>query len=321
MKISISVSKQIRPNLHIPNTGSELLRHGPPKEKVVVVMGATGAGKSRLSIDLATRFSAEIINSDKMQVYQGLDIATNKITDEERCGVPHHLLGVVDPESDFSAANFRAMASVSLRSILSRRQLPIIVGGSNSFVEALVDVNFRSRYECCFLWVDVAMPMLHSFVSDRVDKMVDRGMVEEVRDLFNPNADYSRGIRRAIGVPELDKFFRVEPFCDAETRARLLAEAIDSIKMNTSKLACRQLEKIHRLRNIKGWRMHRLDATDVFSKRGGEAEAAWENMVAASGEAIVSRFLYDSERVVCGSVMGMRSRGGARPLIAATAAS
>lgn len=321
MKISFSVSKQIRPLLHIPNAGSELLRHGPPKEKVVVVMGATGAGKSRLSIDLATRFSAEIINSDKMQVYQGLDIATNKITEEERCGVPHHLLGVVDPESDFSAANFRAMASISLRSILSRRQLPIIVGGSNSFVEALVDVNFRSRYECCFLWVDVVMPVLHSFVSDRVDKMVDRGMVEEVRDLFHPNADYSRGIRRAIGVPEFDEFFRGEPFHDAETRARVLAEAIDSIKMNTSTLACRQLEKIHRLRNIKGWRMHRLDATDVFRKRGGEAEAAWENMVAASGEAIVSRFLYDLEPVVCGSMMGMRSGGGARPLIAATAAS
>ncbi|KAH6818857.1 isopentenyltransferase 3 [Perilla frutescens var. frutescens] len=317
MKLSFSASKQIQPLLHIPSTSSQLRRHGPPKEKVVVVMGATGAGKSRLSIDLATRFSAEIINSDKMQVYQGLDIATNKITDEERCGVPHHLLGVVDPESDFSAANFRAMASISLRSILSRRQLPIIVGGSNSFVEALVDVNFRSRYDCCFLWVDVAMPVLHSFVSDRVDRMVERGMVEEVREFFQPNADYSRGIRRAIGVPELDEFFRVEPFCDEETRARVLAEAIDSIKMNTSRLACRQLEKIHRLRNIKGWRMHRLDATDVFRKHGGEAEAAWEDMVAGSGAALVSRFLYNLEPVVCGGVMAMRS--GARPLMAATA--
>lgn len=277
-------------------------------------MGATGAGKSRLSIDLATRFSAEIINSDKIQVYKGLDIATNKITDEERCGVPHHLLGVVNPDSDFSAANFSALASISLRSILSRRQLPIIVGGSNSFVEALVDVDFRSRYDCCFLWVDVAMPVLHSFVSERVDRMVERGMVEEVRDFFQPNADYSRGIRRAIGVPELDEFFRVEAFCDEKTRARVLAEAIDSIKMNTSRLACRQVEKIHRLRNIKGWRMHRLDATDVLRKRGGEA--AWEDMVAGYGAALVSRFLYDLEPVVYGGVMAMSS---ARPLMAATA--
>lgn len=318
MKISfsVSVSKQIRPLLHIPSTSSQLLRPGPPKEKVVVVMGATGAGKSRLSIDLATRFSAEIINSDKMQVYKGLDIATNKITDEERCGVPHHLLGVADPESDFSAANFRARASISLQTILSRRQLPIIVGGSNSFIEALVDANFRSRYDCCFLWVDVAMPVLHSFVSDRVDKMVERGMIEEVRDFFNPNADYSRGIRRAIGVPEFDEFFRVESFCDEETRARVLGEAIDAIKMNTSRLACRQLEKIHRLKNIRGWRMHRLDATDVFRRRGGEAEASWERMVAGTGAELVSRFLYDFEPVFYGGAMAMGS-GGARPLMAA----
>ncbi|KAI3449610.1 hypothetical protein Pfo_006275 [Paulownia fortunei] len=311
MKMSLSISRHVQPLLHIPSTNNQLLRQ---KEKVVVVMGATGTGKSRLSIDLATRFAAEIINSDKMQVYRGLDIATNKITDEERCGVPHHLLGVVDPESDFSAANFRTMASISLKSILSRGQLPIIVGGSNSFIEALVDMNFRSRYECCFVWVDVAMPVLHSFVSDRVDKMVERGMVNEVRDFYKPNADYSRGIRRAIGVPEFDKFFRVESFCDEETRARILAEAIDSIKMNTSRLACCQLEKIHRLRNIKGWRMHRLDATDVFRKREGEAESAWENIVAGPGAAVVSRFLYDLEPVVCGGVMTMRDV--ARPLMA-----
>ncbi|KAL8530687.1 hypothetical protein ACS0TY_007648 [Phlomoides rotata] len=320
MNISFSTTKQIPSrllNTPMITSSNHLLRHGPPKEKVVLLMGATGTGKSRLSIDLGNRFSAEIINSDKMQVYEGLEIATNKITDQERCGVPHHLLGVVDPESDFSAANFRAMASISLQSISSRGNLPIVVGGSNSFVEALVDPNFRARYDCCILWVDVAMPVLHSFVSDRVDKMVERGMVEEVRDFYKRNADYSRGIRRAIGVPEFDKLFRVEPFCDEVTRSRILAEAIDSIKMNTSKLACRQLEKIHRLRNIKGWRMHRLDATDVFRKRGGEAEAAWENMVAGPGMAVVSRFLYDLEPVVNGGFMAVR--GGARPLVGATA--
>ncbi|KAG6383062.1 hypothetical protein SASPL_157198 [Salvia splendens] len=273
MKPSLSASQQIRPSLHIPSTSSQLLRHGQPKEKVVVVLGVTGAGKPRLSIDLATRFSAEIINSDKMQVYQGLKIATHKITDEERRGVPHHLLGVADPESDFSTAEFRAMASHSLRSILSRRNLPIIVGGSNSFVEALIDVTFQSRYDCCFLWVDVAMPMLAS--------MVERGMIEE------------------------------------ETRARALAEATDAIKVNTSRLACRQLEKIHRLRNIRDWRMHRLDATEVFRKRGGEAEAVWNSVVAGTAEAVVSRFLYDSEPVVYGGAMSMRS--GAQPLLAATA--
>ncbi|XP_075507223.1 adenylate isopentenyltransferase 3, chloroplastic-like [Primulina tabacum] len=313
MQISLSMCKQKRPLLQFPANAIAQILHSR-KEKVVVVMGATGTGKSRLSVDLATRFPAEVINSDKMQVYKGLDIVTNKITDKERCGVHHHLLGVVDPESDFSAASFRAMASSAIKSILLRKKLPIIVGGSNSFIEALVDSEFRSRYDCCFLWVDVSMPTLHSFVSDRVDRMVERGMVDEVRDLFNPQADYSRGIRRAIGVPELDNFFRIESFYnDEETRARILSEAIDRIKMNTSKLACRQVEKILRLRNAKGWELHRLDATDVFRKRGGESEAAWENTVAGRGAAMVSRFLCGRRRVAySGGALGVEA-----PLMAA----
>ncbi|XP_073287385.1 adenylate isopentenyltransferase 3, chloroplastic-like [Primulina huaijiensis] len=304
MDVAFSLPKQIRPLL---NGNRQLFRQGTQKEKVVVIIGATGTGKSRLSIDLATHFAAEVINSDKMQVYHGLDITTNKITEEERCGIPHHLLGFIHPDSDFSAGNFCAMASVSLKSILSRGQLPIIVGGSNSFIEAFADSNLRSKYEFCYLWVDVAVPVLHSFVSDRVDKMVERGMVEEVRDFFNPNADYSRGIRRAIGVSELDKYFRMESFCDEVTRSKVLAEAIDMIKTNTSNLARRQLEKINRLRRLKGWKVHRLDATEVFRKRCGEADEAWEHLVTGPGAALVSEFLYSMEPLVCG---GMKEIGG-----------
>ena len=64
------------------------------KKKVVVIMGATGTGKSRLCVDLATHFRGEIINSDKMQVYKGLEIVTNKITHAEKQGVRHYLLGI-----------------------------------------------------------------------------------------------------------------------------------------------------------------------------------------------------------------------------------
>ncbi|XP_052170934.1 adenylate isopentenyltransferase 3, chloroplastic [Diospyros lotus] len=294
----MSIQVQPLPSINIPNGGlnMQVLRRQPQKEKVLVVMGATGTGKSRLSIDIATRFPAEIINSDKIQVYEGLDIATNKITEEEQCGIPHHLLGIIqDPASDFTAPAFCNMASLSTRSIVGRGQLPIIVGGSNSYIEALVDDEnheFRSRYECCFLWVDVSLPELHSFVSNRVNRMVAAGMVEEVRNMFDPDADHSRGIRRAIGVPELDRYFKMEPSLDKESRSRLLQEVIDEIKDNTFKLACRQLGKIHRLRNVKGWKLHRLNATEVFRKSGREADEAWEREVAGPSSKIVRRFLY-----------------------------
>ncbi|KAL6968349.1 Adenylate isopentenyltransferase 3, chloroplastic [Sarracenia purpurea var. burkii] len=327
MRMSMVMCKQTQPLLNIPTGGGglnlQVLRPLPPKEKVVIVMGATGTGKSRLSIDLATRFPAEIVNSDKIQVYEGLDIVTNKIAEEDQCGVPHHLLGILNPNADFTAANFRSSASLAVRSIAGRGQLPIVVGGSNSYVESLVDdedYEFRSRYECCFLWVDVSLPVLHSFVSDRVDRMVEVGMVDEVRNMFSPAADYSQGIRRAIGVPEFDRYFRMEPFLDDEDRTRLFQEVINEIKNNTRKLAFRQLGKISRLRNVKGWKLHRLDATEVFRKHGGEADEAWERLVAGPSSVIVRRFLYGLDPAVYRNAAAVRAAAGAMGTAAMAAA-
>ncbi|KAK9055784.1 hypothetical protein SSX86_026869 [Deinandra increscens subsp. villosa] len=296
--------KQAQAIMQIPTGGMDLSavsRRRPHKEKAVVVIGATGTGKSRLSIDIATRFPAEIINSDKIQVYEGLDIVTNKISEDECRGVPHHLLGIVDPESDFNAGNFVSTALLAMKSIVGRRKLPVIAGGSNSFIEALVDdenYQFRSRYDVRILWVDVAMHVLEQFVSDRVDRMVAAGMVEEVRNIYNPNADYSKGIRRAIGVPEFDPYFRAEysSSTDHKTRAMLLETAINETKMNTCKLGRRQIEKIHRLIQVKGWEIHRLDATEVFQKKGREADEAWEELVARPASLIVDDFLFGNYR-------------------------
>ncbi|CAN8280414.1 unnamed protein product [Cochlearia groenlandica] len=306
MKISMAICKQPlppSPALDFPPSsfGPNMLNLNPygPKDKVVVIMGATGTGKSRLSVDLATRFPAEIINSDKIQVHQGLDIVTNKITMEESCGVPHHLLGVLPPQADLTAANFGHMANLSVENILNKGKLPIIVGGSNSYVEALVDdedYKFRSKYDCCFLWVDVALPVLHGFVSERVDKMVDNGMVDEVREFFDfSDSDYSRGIKKAIGVPEFDRFFRNEPFLNVRDREELLSKVVEEIKRNTFGLACRQREKIQRLRKIKKWCIQRLDATPVFTRRRSklDADVAWEKLVSEPSTDAVSRFLLD----------------------------
>ncbi|KAE8694855.1 Adenylate isopentenyltransferase 3 [Hibiscus syriacus] len=225
MKLSLSASKLVQPRVSLGLNLETIFRR---KDKVVFVMGATGTGKSRLAIDLATRFPAEIVNSDKMQVYKGLDILTNKVTEDECRGVPHHLLGIVDPNTDFTSMDFQHHASLAVESMHAEGRLPIVAGGSNSYIETLVnnDPEFQLRCECCFLWVDVSLPVLHSFVSERVDKMVETGLVDEAAQMFDPMADYSRGIRRAIGVPELDQYFRGGSTVDAEARARMLDTAI-----------------------------------------------------------------------------------------------
>lgn len=275
--------------------------HHPRKDKAVVILGATGTGKSRLAIDLASCFPpAEIVNSDKMQVYRGLDITTNKVSEEECRGVPHHLLGIADPDSNFTAKDFTRHASSAIDSIVRRDCLPIIAGGSNSYIEALVedDSAFRLKYECCFLWVDVSLPVLDPFLSRRVDRMIEAGQVDEVRQFFDPAGDYTAGIRRAIGLPEFDEFLRTEATVDEGTKRRSLDAAIAKIKSNNCSLARRQLQKIHRLYNMWKRNMYRLDATEAFKKFGDEAEELWETSVLARSQRIVHKFLYDDSPVV-----------------------
>ncbi|XP_014512933.1 adenylate isopentenyltransferase 3, chloroplastic [Vigna radiata var. radiata] len=298
MTISMFMCRLRQPMINIPCSGKKLNFRQIEKEKVVVVMGATGAGKSRLSIDIASCFPSEIINSDKIQVYQGLDIVTNKIPKEDQRGVHHHLLGTINPDIDFTPTDFIDTSSSAIDTITTAQKLPIIVGGSNSYLEALIDdddYKFRSRYDFLCIWVDVAMPVLQSYVAERVDDMFRKGMVEELRPFYSPDGDYSRGIRRAIGVPEFDEYFRREEFVDEETKQRLSEDAIREIKLNTWKLAMKQLGKIHRLRNVKRWEIHRLDATPVFRRRGEEANEAWKKLVAEPTAMVVARFLYNSK--------------------------
>ncbi|GJN13010.1 hypothetical protein PR202_ga31343 [Eleusine coracana subsp. coracana] len=290
------------------------------KAKVVVVMGATATGKSKLAIDLALRFGGEVINSDKIQVHDGLDVVTNKVTASERRGVPHHLIGGVHPNADYTVDDFRLDARRAVELVLARGRVPVVAGGSNRYLEALLDgdASFRRRYECCFLWVDADLLVLRRYIGRRVDAMLEQGLVDEVRGFFRPDGDYSRGISRAIGVPEMDAYFRLleahnnnnhkgdddKNNNNNKLRLRvLLAVAVAKIKANTCALACRQLRKIHRLQTLPGcgWTLHRLDVTAVLAIKVGDVignddaeRAAWEADVAGPATRAVAAFLDDN---------------------------
>ncbi|RWW83261.1 hypothetical protein BHE74_00008233 [Ensete ventricosum] len=291
------------------------------KESVVVVMGATGTGKSKLSIELATRFSGEVVNSDKIQVYRGLDVTTNKMPVVERCGVPHHLLGEVDPAAgEVSPAAFREMAARAIAGITGRGLLPVVAGGSNSMVHAAMAVSYdpeRSpfaadwrwrrkrregalRYRCCFLWVDVEAAALAEQLDRRVEEMVGAGMVEELDRYFAEEAKSDAGklrhpgLAKAIGVAEFREYFRGE----GRGTAAAYQAAMAAIKTNTRRLAEEQVRKIERLEQL-GWPLLRLDATAAVTARlagsaAEEAEAAWERDVAGPSSAVVEQFLKEA---------------------------
>ncbi|XP_038893291.1 adenylate isopentenyltransferase [Benincasa hispida] len=293
---------------------------GGEKEKILVIMGATGCGKSGLSVQLASHFQSEIINCDKMQVYKGLDITTNKIPLHERHDVPHHLLGDVDSlHEEFTPFHFRLRADNVVSDICSRNKLPILVGGSNSFIHAMLVNHFNPmddvflthshipkslissdlRYRCCFLWLDVSFPILSEYLSIRVDEMLQLGMFEELAEFYHPDTAETTpytGIRKAIGVPEFDNYFKKYPPGQKNGINReAFEEAVDAIKRNTHVLAERQIGKILKLKGA-GWDIHVLNATEAFRAvvqpgTGRNRKQIWEKQILKPSLRIVKRFL------------------------------
>ncbi|KAM0907064.1 hypothetical protein ACQ4PT_016394 [Festuca glaucescens] len=271
------------------------------KPKVVFVLGATATGKSKLAIALAARFGGEVINSDKIQVYAGLPVITNKVTDEECAGVPHHLLSCVTcPDADFTAEDFCREAGAAIKRVLSRGGLPVVAGGSNRYIKALVDGNggaFRSAHDCLFVWLDAAPEVLRRCTAVRVDDMVRRGLVDEARAAFDPDSGYTRGLRRAIGLPEMDAYLRRSQQDDDEVDEGLLERAVEEIKANTFGLVQEQVEKIRRLSMLDGWDVRRVDCTEVLARMadGEGVEEPWGKVVWEPVQGMVRSFLVEED--------------------------
>ncbi|WP_426332950.1 tRNA (adenosine(37)-N6)-dimethylallyltransferase MiaA [Paenibacillus silvae] len=107
------------------------------KPKLLVLVGPTAVGKTRLSIELAQAFNCEIISGDSMQVYREMDIGTAKITPEEMKGIPHHLIDIHEPEYPYSVAEFQESCTRLISEIHGRGKLPFIVGGTGLYVESV----------------------------------------------------------------------------------------------------------------------------------------------------------------------------------------
>jgi tRNA dimethylallyltransferase len=110
---------------------------------IVAIVGATGTGKSGLSLDLAERLAgrgvvAEVVNADAMQLYRGMDIGTAKLSVEERRGIPHHLLDVLDIGDESSVADYQLRARAAIDEVLARGAVPLLVGGSGLYVSSVL---------------------------------------------------------------------------------------------------------------------------------------------------------------------------------------
>jgi tRNA dimethylallyltransferase len=109
------------------------------KLRVIVVLGPTATGKSELGIELAHRMNGEIVNADSMQLYQGMDVGTAKLTQDERQGVVHHLLDIWPVTRTASVADYQTHARTAIEEIAARGRTPILVGGSGLYIRAVID--------------------------------------------------------------------------------------------------------------------------------------------------------------------------------------
>ncbi len=114
--------------------------------KLLILTGPTGVGKTSLSTELAKELSGEIISADSVAVYKGMDIGSAKIKPEEMGGVPHHLIDVLDPNTPFTVYDFKNMAKAAMEGIYERNHLPIIVGGTGFYIQSvLYDIDFTEE--------------------------------------------------------------------------------------------------------------------------------------------------------------------------------
>ncbi len=114
--------------------------------KLICIVGPTASGKTALSIELAKLTGGEIVSCDSMQIYRGMDIGTAKPNDDERCGIPHHMLDIADPSETYSAARYAAEAGKCIDDIIARDRQPIVAGGTGLYLDALLgNISFDSE--------------------------------------------------------------------------------------------------------------------------------------------------------------------------------
>lgn len=162
------------------------VRFPPPalvmiKPKVITIVGPTASGKTSLSIQLAQKFDGEVVSADSRQVYRGLDIGTGKVTAEEMDNVPHHLLDIADPRKTYTVTDFVRDGRAVISTIVLRNKLPIVVGGTFFYVDALlgrvtmpdIPPNQRLRAELELLDTETLTSMLRAKDPHRAEE-IDR---------------------------------------------------------------------------------------------------------------------------------------------------
>lgn len=283
------------------------------RPRLLVLVGPTAVGKTKLSLTLAKQYNAEIISGDSMQVYRGMDIGTAKATPEELALIKHHMIDIHHPDEPFSVAEFQERCAELIPEIHARGKLPFIVGGTGLYIESVCynfqfsevgsDEAFRaeqlsfaesrgaealherlrqvdpesaerlhpndqrriiraleifhvsgerlsdqlkrqkkqSPYELCIIGLTMDRALLYNRIEERIDSMIELGLVEEVRSLLSAGCSPTSVAMKGLGYKQIVDYL--------EGRYSL-EEAIRLLKRDTRHFAKRQLSWFRHMKDI-----------------------------------------------------------------------
>ena len=142
------------------------------KPKIIIIGGPTAVGKSALAVNLAEKFNGEIVSADSIQIYRRLNIGTGKITEAEARGIPHRMIDILDPDKRYSVGQYLIDASREINDILDKNKLPIVVGGTALYLNALINgMNFSDAERSDKVrdkWKKIASESGNQFVYDHL---------------------------------------------------------------------------------------------------------------------------------------------------------
>ena len=267
---------------------------------IICIVGPTGVGKTKLSIEVAKELNGEIINADSTQVYRDLNIATAKVTEEEKENIPHHLFDIKNIDEDYTVFDYQKDCRNKISEILNKNKTPIIVGGTGLYIKAaLYDYKFKESnnnnlfedlsneelynkllsidpnttihknnrkrvvrainyynetneplsskektdkllYDTVFIGLTTDRTILYDGINNRVDKMLDEGLLIEAKKIYDTNIR-SKAVMTPIGYKELFDYF--DNKCTLE-------ESIELIKQRSRKYAKRQYTWFNNQMNV-----------------------------------------------------------------------
>lgn len=217
------------------------------KQKIIVVLGPTAAGKSALAVKIAKNFNGEIISADSRQIYKGLNIASNKITKYEKQAIPHYLLDIVKPNEEYNLYNWQKDAFKIIDKILTRNKLPIIAGGTGLYISSILqnyDLNPKEPklrdcpYDFLVFGLSPDRDKLYQKINKRVEKMISDGSITETKRLYKKYYNKKLIALNGIGYKEIIEYL---------DKKISLEDAIEKIKQNTRHYAKRQITWFRRM--------------------------------------------------------------------------